>query len=62
MLPRGSNFSRGRVIGRKRDTDGNPTGRANANPILDTREYEVEFSNGEVSELTANVIAEYMYA
>ena len=36
ILPRGSKFSRGRVIGRKRDVDGNPTGRANTNPILDT--------------------------
>ena len=62
MLPIGSNFYRGRVIGRKTDADGNPTGRANANPIIDTREYQVDFRNGEVSELTANVIAESMYA
>ena len=36
MLPRGNKFSRGRVIVSKRYADGNPTGRANANPILDT--------------------------
>ena len=35
ILQRRSNFARGRVIVRKRDADRNPTGRANANPILD---------------------------
>ena len=46
----------------KRDSDGNPIGRANDNPILDSRHYLVEFDDGDVSELTANVIAESMYA
>lgn len=50
------------MIGRKQDADGNPVGRANSNPILDTRHYEVEFQDGGVTELTANVIAESMYA
>ena len=62
MLPRGDSLARGRVVGRKRDADGNPLGRANANPILDTRRYEVEFADGEVTELTANVIAQSMFA
>ena len=61
LLPRGDTLARGRVIGRKRDTDGNPIGRAHSNPILDTREYMVEFEDGDVSELTANVIAQSMY-
>ncbi|KAL7523565.1 hypothetical protein ACHAXR_000992, partial [Thalassiosira sp. AJA248-18] len=62
MLPRGSTMARGRVIGRKHDADGNVIGRANDNAVLDTREYRVEFADGEVTELTANVIAENMYA
>ena len=62
MLPRGSSYARGKVIGRKRDADGNVVGRSNENPILDTREYRVQFDDGEVSELTANVIAQSMYA
>ena len=62
MLPRGNNFARGRVIFRKRGADGNPTGRANANPILDTREYQVDFGDVEVSELTENVIVGSIYA
>ena len=28
---------------RKRDADGNPIGKANVNPLLDTRLYKVEF-------------------
>ncbi len=52
----------GQVVKRKRDNADNPTGRANSNPILDTREYVVEFDDGEVTELTANTIAESMYA
>jgi hypothetical protein len=50
------------VTARKRDIDGNPTGVANANPILDTRAYVVTFDDGDVTELTANLIAESMYA
>ena len=36
MLPKGGVFVKGRVTARKRDWDGNPVGRANDNPILDT--------------------------
>ena len=42
--------------------DGNLVGRADPNPVKDTRTYEVEFPDGEVAELTANAIAEAMYA
>jgi hypothetical protein len=41
---------------------GNPIGKSNPNPILDTREYEVEFPDGTVDILTANTIAESMYS
>ena len=47
---------------RKRDADGNVVGKANSNPILDTRTYDVEFEDGDVTEFTANIIAENMYA
>ena len=36
--------------------------RTHTNPILHTRMYQVEFTGGEVTELSANVIAESMYA
>ena len=52
----------GKVKSRKRDSDGNPIGRSNSNPILDTRVYQVEFPDGDVAEYTANVIAENIFA
>ena len=62
IFPRGNSYARGKFIGWKRDADGNAVGRSNDNPILDTREYNYEFDDGEVSKLTANVISESIYA
>jgi hypothetical protein len=41
---------------------GNPVGRANDNPILDTRSYIGNFDDGDQTELTANKIAESLYS
>ena len=62
MLPRGNKYSIGKVIGLKRDVDGNSIGRENDTPILDTREYFVEFDDGEVSERMENMISESIYS
>jgi len=62
MLPCSNSLAHGTVIGRKRDARGNPIGNATANPIMDSRVYCVEFDDGDVCELTANVIAKSMYA
>ena len=62
LLPRGGTMARGRMTNRKRDVDGNLKGIANANPILDTGEYVVTLDDGDLTELTANLIAESMYA
>ena len=62
MLPWGETSACGKVISRKQDAEGNPVGRADTNPVKDSRTYEVQFPDGEVAELTANVIAESMYA
>jgi hypothetical protein len=43
---------------RTKDDDGNPVGKRDANPILDTREYEVEFPDGSIDVYTANTLAE----
>jgi hypothetical protein len=40
---------------------GNVIGRANDNPILDTRSYVVDFDDGDTTELTANLKAESKY-
>ena len=61
MLPRGSILSKGLVTGRKRDAGGQVCVRANNNPILDNRTYLVQFDDGKVTELTANVIDAQMY-
>ena len=53
---------RGRVIKRSRGPDGEPIGRAHTNPLFDTREYDIEFTDGAIERYTANVIAENMFA
>ncbi len=53
---------KGRVTSQKRNKDGNPVRLANANPILDTREYMFTFDDGDETVLNANLIAEAMYA
>jgi hypothetical protein len=50
------------VIRRAKDGDDNPIGKHNQNPLLESRIYEVEFSNGQVLEYVANVIAENLYS
>ena len=44
------------------DEEGLPVGRAHHNPLLDSRKYEVEYADGLVEELTANIIAENLIA
>jgi hypothetical protein len=62
LLPNMGTLTKAKVVSRKRDADGNPVGRRHHNPILDTREYEVEFPDGAVDTFTANLIAENMYS
>jgi hypothetical protein len=62
QLSTGYKVQTGKVTGRKRGLDGVVRGKASANPILDTRTYNVEFPDGRSEEYTANVIAENMYA
>jgi translation elongation factor EF-1beta len=57
-LPIGGELQRGKVIGRKRDTDGKLIGRSNPIPLLDTGSYEVEFEEGTLESYAANQIAE----
>jgi hypothetical protein len=58
----GDEIRSGKAVRRKRELDGTVRGRANANSMLDTRNYEIEFPDGRSDEYTANVIAENMYA
>ena len=45
-FPRGDKMTRGQVVHWKQDPNGNPIGRSNQNPILDTYLYKVEFPWG----------------
>ena len=58
----GDEIAMGRVTKRARESNSNPLGTANTNPILDTLQYIVEFSDRDEAELAANVIAKNMYA
>lgn len=62
VLPRGDTFEKAIVKCRKRDANGLPVGRFNSNPILDSRVYEVQFSDGASFEYSANVLAENIFA
>jgi hypothetical protein len=65
-LPRGAGVQDdvqfARVTKRLRDKDGRPIGTANDNPLLDTREYEVEFLDGHSESISANLIAQHMFS
>jgi hypothetical protein len=61
-VPIGNEIRSGKVVRRNRQLDGTLRGRANANSMLDTITYEIEFPDGRSDEYTANVIAENMYA
>jgi len=61
-VPKGGDMSYGTVMNRKRRSDGDLMGRSNANPILDTSIYEVEFDDGSTEAYSANIIAEHIYS
>jgi hypothetical protein len=50
------------VVARQQDGEGNPVGRSNVNPLLDTRVYQVSFPYGSTKEYSTNVIAKNMYS
>ena len=59
-LPRGQDgeIERAKVKKRAIDVDGKPVGVANNNPLMDTRQFEVEFDGGQIEILPVNIIAE----
>ena len=62
MPQQDGNLIKARVTKRMKDDEGRPIGKSNANPLLDTRLYKVEYPDGRIDELQANTIAENMYA
>ena len=51
-VPVGGEEKFGKVLGRKRDADGEWIGKSNSNPLLDTAVYDVEFDDGTVEQFT----------
>jgi hypothetical protein len=62
LLPHDGEFKTAHVCNWVKDKDGRPVGKRNANPLLDTREYEVKFPNGSIDALQVNIIAENMFS
>ena len=62
LLDVGNEKLQGRVTQQVRTPDGTKKGKPHRNPMFDTRAYLVEFSDGSVSEYTANIIAENIYS
>jgi hypothetical protein len=61
-LPHGDWNEIARVIGRKRNANGDYIGRAHTNPILNSRIFTVRFADGEGKDLAFNVRAEHLYS
>ena len=59
-IPRGPDGELENAMVKRRalDIDGTPIGKSSNNPILDTRAYEVQYNDGTIEILPANVIAE----
>jgi hypothetical protein len=51
-VPIGDEIRSGKVVRRKHELDGTVRGRANANPMLDTRTYEIEFPDGRCDDIS----------
>ena len=62
LIERQGEPMRGTVVRRAKDQHGAAIGIPNNNPLLDSREYEVEYPDGTVDVLTANQIAESLYS
>ena len=62
MITIGDERVRGLVKRRVIDEDGLPVGTSHIDPILDTRQYEVQLPDGSVESYTANLIADNIYA
>ncbi len=62
ILPQGDTLVPAVVTSRKQDSNGNPIGTPNSNPLLDTRVYNVTFPDGRTDAYAANIIAKNIYS
>ena len=61
-LPHGDRNEIAKVIGRKRDRDGNFIGRAHHNQRLDSRIFVVRFPDGDEKDVSYNVLAQHLFS
>ena len=61
-LSHGDSTEIAKVLGRKRNADGNFVGWRHANPILDSRVFVVEFPDGEQKDIGYNILAEHLHS
>lgn len=62
FLPHGDRNEIAKVIGRKRDSDGNYIGRKHNNPRLDSRIFTVRFPDGDEKDISYNLLAEHLFS
>ena len=62
LMPSGDGHMKAVVKRRTHNDDGKPVGLKNSNPILDTREYHLEYEDGSTQVYAANLVAENIYA
>jgi hypothetical protein len=62
FLPHGDRAEITKVIGRKRNRDGNLIGHRHINPIIDSRIYIVEFPDGSIKDISFNILAEHLFS
>ena len=61
-LRQGGLLRKEKVIGQTKDGNGDATGSCDYNLLFNALTYDVEFSNSEIKECSANVIAENMHS
>lgn len=62
FLPHGDRNEIAKVVGRKRNADGNFVGRKHSNPMLDSRIFTVRFPDGDEKDVAYNILAEQLYS
>jgi hypothetical protein len=62
FLPHGDRNEIAKVIGRKRNSDGNYIGRKHTNPQLDSRIFTVRFPDGDEKDISYNLLAEHLFS
>ncbi len=60
-LPHGDRTEIAKIVGRKRNADGNFIGCKHSDPMLDSTIYVVEFPDGQQQDVSFNTIAEHLF-